>query len=91
MRVNFVVWGHRRKISALCLPYKMYHGGDHPLHYFVSACYTRASVALCELAVVMPRCRIDKFSLRLPVAVCLWNLLPSDVLSGAPCALLRVL
>ena len=24
--------GHRRKVSALCLLYKMYHIANHPLH-----------------------------------------------------------
>ena len=61
--VNFVVLGHRRKVSALCLLYKIYHRAAHPLHeylhHFVAARSTRASVALGELALVIPRCRID--------------------------------
>ena len=45
------------------------------LHYFVAARNTRASAALGELALLMPRCRADKFSQSvLPVAGRLWNL-----------------
>ena len=79
--------GQRRKVSALCLLYEIYRKADHPLneylHHFVAVRNTRASAALRELALVIPRCRTDPFSRSfLPVVVCLWNLLPSDMLSG---------
>ena len=66
--------GHRRKVSALCLLYKIYHRADHPLHeylhHFVAARNTRGSAAVCELALLIPRCRIDQFTPSfLPVAV----------------------
>ena len=57
---------HRRKVSALCLLFNIYHRADHPLHEylqsFVTACNTRNSAALCELSLVIPRCRTDRFS-----------------------------
>ena len=58
--------GHGRKISALCLLYKIYLRADHLLHeylhHFVAARNTRASADLCDLAWVIPRCRTDQFS-----------------------------
>ena len=55
--------GHRRKVSALCFLYKIYHRVDRPmneyLNNFVAACDTRASAALGKLALVIPRCRTD--------------------------------
>ena len=46
---------------------EIYHRVDHPmndfLHPFVAGCNTRASAALGELALVIPRCRTDQFSL----------------------------
>ena len=57
---------HRRKIGGLSLLYKIYHTVDHPmngyLNHFVAARSTRASTALGELALVIPRCRTDQFS-----------------------------
>ena len=48
---------------TLCLLYKIYHRVDHPmnehLNNFVTARNTMASAALGELALVIPRCRID--------------------------------
>ena len=81
--------GHRRKISAMCLLYKLYHRVDHPINqylkHFVAARNTRASAALGELALVISRCRTDQLSRSfLPDYVCLWNLLPSGVFSGGP-------
>ena len=42
--------GHRRIVSVLCLPCKIFHRADHPihecLHHFVAAHNTRASAAL---------------------------------------------
>ena len=78
---------HRRQISTFCLVYEIYYGADHILHeylhHFVAASNTRGSNALCELAVVIPRCRTVQYSRSiLPVAVGMWNLLPPDVLSG---------
>ena len=76
-------------VSALCCSlYKIYHRADHSslheyLHHFDAACNTKASAALCELALMIPRCRTVQFHWpSLPVSVRLWNLLPSDVLSG---------
>ena len=47
--------------------YKIYHRVDYLLHeylnHFVAACNTRASAALCELALVIPRCRTYQFIL----------------------------
>ena len=78
--MSFVVWGHRRKVSVLCLLCKNYHIADHPLHEYLhnfAAVYsTIASAALGELALGFPRCRTDQISRSfLPVAI----LLPSDV------------
>ena len=66
--------GHRKKVSALCLLYEIYHRTDHSLHeylhHFLAARNTRASAALNELALMIPRWRTDKFSrVLLPVAV----------------------
>ena len=53
------------------------------LHHFVAARNTKASAALCELALVIPRCITDQVShLFLPAAVHLWTLLPPGVFSG---------
>ena len=50
--------GHRRKVSVLCLLYKIYHRVDHPMNEYlrnlVKARNTTASVALGELALVIP-------------------------------------
>ena len=58
--------GHRRKASALCLLNEIYHRADHRLHvylhHFVAACNTRASAALCEVALVISRCRTNQFN-----------------------------
>ena len=69
---------HRRKGTALCWLYKIYHRVDHHMNeyldHFVSARNTRASAALGELALVFTRCRTDQFSRSfLPAAVRLWN------------------
>ena len=79
--------GHGRIVSALCLLYDIYCRADHHMHeylyHFIAACNTRASTALGELAMVIPGCRIDQFSLSfLPAARRLWNLLPSCVFSS---------
>ena len=50
---------HRRKVSALCLFYKVYHRANHSLH-FVAACNTRDLAALYELALVIPRCNSNQ-------------------------------
>ena len=45
---------HRRKVSALCLLYMIYHRVDNPMNeyvnYFVAVRNTRASAAVSELA-----------------------------------------
>ena len=84
VRVSFIVWGTE---GGLCLLYKIYDRVDHSmkvyLNCFVAARSTRASATLDELALAIPRCRIDQFSRSfLPAAVRLWNLLPSSVFSG---------
>ena len=52
VRASFVVWGHRRNVSALCLFYKIYNRINHPmneyLNYFAATRNTRASAALSE-------------------------------------------
>ena len=72
--------GNRRKVSAWCLLYKINQKANHPLHkhlqHFVAARITRASTALRELALVIPRCRTNQFVRPfLPVAVRLLLLL----------------
>ena len=68
--------GHRRKVSASCLLYEIYHRVDHPmneyLNNFVAARNTRASAALYELDLVIPRCRMINAvgRLRLLLSVC---------------------
>ena len=48
--------GHRNNGSALCLHYKIYHRGDHPMNeylkHFVAACIIRASATLCDFGSV---------------------------------------
>ena len=55
--------GHRRKVSALCSLYKLYHRVDHPmneyLYHFVAA---RNTSGPGELTLVIPRYRSDQFS-----------------------------
>ena len=80
--------GHRRKVSALCLLYEIYHRVDQHLNEylnnFVAVCNTRASTALGELALVIPRCRTDQFSRSfLSAAVSLWNMLALSALLRA--------
>ena len=56
----------RRKVSALCLLNRIYHRVDNLmngyLNHIVAARNTRASAALGELTLVIPRCRTDQFS-----------------------------
>ena len=78
--------GLKRKVTASCFLYNIYHRTDHPtneyLNRFIAARNTRASTALGELALVIPRCRTDQFSRSfLPTVVRLWKLLPSGVFS----------
>ena len=82
---EFCCFGHRRKV-VLCVcsirlikEWTTFAGVSV---HFVAAYNSRASAALRELALVLPRCRTVQFSRSfLPVAVRLWNLL-SDVFSG---------
>ena len=67
-----------RKVSALCLLYKIYHRVDHPMNeylkHLVVARSTKAPTTLGELALVTPRCKTDQFSRSfLPAAVRVWN------------------
>ena len=61
--------GHRRKVGTLCLFYNIFHRVGHPineyLHHFLAGHNTRDSASLGELALVIPRCRTDQFSLSL--------------------------
>ena len=80
-------FGNKRKVRALCLQYKGYHRVNHPMNeylkHFVAARNTRASAALGELALIIPRCRTDQFTRSfLPADVRLWNFLRSGVFSG---------
>ena len=60
----------------------MNHPINEYLKHYVAACNTRASAALGELALVIPRCRTNQFSRSfLPAAVRLWNVLPSGLFS----------
>ena len=73
--------GNRKTVSAFCLLYEIYHRANPPvneyLHHFVAARNLRASPALCELALGIPRCRTDQFCRSfLPATVRLWSLLP---------------
>ena len=52
--------GHRKKVSVLCLLYKIYHRADHSSHeylyHFIATNNRRGSTALCELGLVIPHC-----------------------------------
>ena len=66
--------GHRRKVGALYLLFKIYNRVDHLMNEhlinIVAACNTKASATLGELALVISRCRTDQFSLSFkPAAV----------------------
>ena len=58
--------GHTLKGSALCLLYEIYQRVDHPmneyLNYFIAAHNTRASAALGQLVLVIPRYGTDPFN-----------------------------
>ena len=80
---------HRTKVSAFSLLYEIYHTADNPmneyLNNFVAARNTRASAALGELALLIPRCRTDQFSRSfLAAAVRLWNLCRQACIVVAP-------
>ena len=57
--------GHRRKVSASRLLYKIHHRVDHSkneyLTHFVAARNTRASAALGELTLAIPHCRTYQY------------------------------
>ena len=79
--------GHRRKVSTLCLLYKIYYRGNYTmneyLNHFHTARYIKISAALGELDLVKPRCSTDQFSWSfLSAAVRPWNLQQSSVFSG---------
>ena len=48
---DFVAWEHKRKVSVLCLLYKIYHRADHLLHeylhHFITAHNTIELQLLC--------------------------------------------
>ena len=82
--------GPRKKVSALCLLYNIYHRVNHPindyLNHFVAACNALGvsfGDLLWELALVIPCCRTEQFSRSfLSAAVLLSNLLLSGVFNG---------
>ena len=92
----------QKKISAMCLLYKIHHIADHSLHEylqsFVAACNIRDSAALSELALVIPhaaelinsygRLCLSLFACR---TCCCCYASVELALVVAPCALLRVL
>ena len=78
---------HRRRVSALCWLYKIYHRVDNPMNeyldHFVAALNFRTSAALCEFTLAISRCRTEQFSRSfLPAVARLWSLLPSGAFSG---------
>ena len=62
---KFCCLGYRRKVSALCLLYKIYHRVHHTMKQypkpFVVARNTRASAALGEFALIISRCITNQF------------------------------
>ena len=46
--------GNRKKVSASCLPYKIYHRVEYPMNEYLKH--------LVAMALVIPRCRSDQFS-----------------------------
>ena len=80
--------GTERRSVPCVFFYEIYDRADdllhEYLHHFVTARNTRVSAALCELVLVIPRCRTEQFSLSfLPVAARLWNMLPSNIFRGS--------
>ena len=72
-RMSFIVWGTEGR-SVPCVCSMRHHIANHSLHEyvhnFVAAYNSRASAALCELALVISLCRTDQFSRSfLPVTV----------------------
>ena len=79
--------GQRRRVSASCLLYNVYHRADYPFHkhwhHLVAAHNIKASAALSKLTLMVSPYRTDQFSRSfLPAAVSMWNLLLSSVFSG---------
>ena len=76
---------HRRKGSALCLLCDIYNRVNHPMNeyqkHFVAARSTKASTAVGELALVIPRCRTHQFSR---------SFLPTAVVYGTCCRRARL-
>ena len=66
---------HRRRVSALCLLYKIYHSGDHTIseypRHVVAARNTKTSAALGQLVLVIRAAElinlVDRFCLLLRV------------------------
>ena len=86
MRVNFVVWGtDGSSVPCVCSIRSITEWTTLCMSIcIIAARNTRGSASLCEFALVILRCRTDRFSLSFfPVAVCLWNLLPSGVFNGS--------
>ena len=63
--MSFVVWGTERSAPCVCLIYDLSQSGppmNEYLHHFIATRDTRASAALGKLALMMLRCKTDKFS-----------------------------
>ena len=78
---------HRRSVGLLSMLYKVCFNSVHPLGEslparFVPSRVTRATEALHEHALVVPRCRTEQYKRSfLMSGVRLWNRLPSSVFS----------
>ena len=86
--MSFVVWGTEgRSLHCVCPVRFIVCIQTHTMNEYLNQCLaapnTRASAALGELALIIPRCGTDQFSPSfLPAAVRLWNLLSSGVING---------
>ena len=80
---------HRRQVASLCMFFKIFHNGDHPVrsHYpslFVPTRLTRRAAALHDFVLLAPRCKTVQYSRSfVPACVALWNGLDSSVFDGS--------
>ena len=86
---------HRRRVSVLCMLYKIFQNVAHPLNSlltpFVYARLTRAAVAAHEYCLTRPRHCTEQYRRSfLPRAIELWNELDAEVFeSGGLCGFKR--
>ena len=79
---------HRRKVSIMCILYKIYNNERHPLHYRLPGpiqCVrpTRYNTNLNNKAFHIDRYLTNQFSRSfIPYSTNLWNTLPQDVVSA---------